>query len=344
MYISAKTIAHILGGKVEGNPEILVNRPGKIEEGGEGVITFLANPKYEEYVYTTTASVLLVSESFKPRKPIHPTMIRVPDVYQAVSILLERFAPDNNTDRTGISAQAFVHPTATLGNNCSIGHFAVVEAGAVIGDGVTIFPQVFIGKNVHIGANTTIYPGVRIQYACEVGKNCILHSNVVIGSDGFGFAPQPDGTYKKVAQIGNVIIEDDVEIGANTAIDRATMGSTRIRKGVKLDNLIQLAHNVDVGENTVIASQTGIAGSARIGKNCQIGGQVGVVGHIEIADFTKIQAQSGVNKPLKEEKAAWYGSPAMPYTDFLRAYSIFRKLPDLERRLSLIEISEKPPE
>lgn len=337
MYISAKTIAQLLEGSVEGNPEALVNSPGKIEEGGEGVITFLANPKYEEFAYTTTATILLVSNEFKPRKPIAATLVRVPDVYKAVSLLLEKFAPDANEGATGISPQAFIHANATTGTSCSVGSFVHIEEGAVLGDRVTVYPQVYIGKDARIGSDTILYPGVRILRGCTVGERCVLHANVVVGSDGFGFAPQEDGRYRKIAQIGTVIIEDDVEIGANTTIDRATMGATRIRKGVKLDNLIQIAHNVEIGENTVIASQTGIAGSAKIGKNCQIGGQVGIVGHIEIADHTKIQAQSGINKSLAAEGAAWYGSPALPYSDFLRAYSLFKRLPDLEKRLGAIE-------
>lgn len=341
MYVTAREIALLLGGKVEGDPEVKVNRPSKIEEGGKGTISFLANPQYEEYAYTTDADILLVSNDFTPRKSIQSTLIRVARVYEAVAQLLEHFSPADKSGAGGISPQAFIHEKAVLGEGCSVGPFAVIEEGATIGKQVVIHPQVYIGPNVSIGDRSLLYPGVRIYRDCVIGAGCILHSNAIIGSDGFGFAPTEDGSYRKIAQVGNVVIEDEVEIGSNTTIDRGTMGSTLIRKGVKLDNLIQVAHNVQIGENTVIAAQAGIAGSTRIGKNCQIGGQVGIVGHIQIADNTRIQAQSGINRSLLEANGAWYGSPALSYRDFLRAYALFKNLPELEKRLLELEKKEK---
>ncbi len=336
MQVTAKQISHILHGEVIGDPLALIERPGKIEEARPGEITFLANPKYESFAYTTNASVILVSRDFTPKQPISATMIRVDDVYEAIACLLDEFGGE--IDRAeGVSTTAFIHEDATIGENVSIGNFAVIEEGAEIGENTVIFPQVFVGKNVRIGANCILYPGVKVYHDCLVGDTCILHSNVVVGSDGFGFVPQSDGTYRKVSQTGNVIIEDNVEIGSNTTIDRATMGSTIIRKGAKLDNLIMVAHNVEIGEDTVIAAQAGIAGSTKIGKKCMIGGQAGFVGHIKVADGTKVQAQSGINKNIKEEDSAWYGSPALPYNDYLRSYSAFRKLPKLMKQMAAME-------
>ncbi len=332
MQLSARAIAQILGGSVEGDPEVLVNRPGKIEEGGEGVLTFLGNPKYEAFAYTTTASILLVSRQFEPRQPIAATLIRVDDVYQAMTTLLEQFG-ERALKPIGISDQASVHPAATIASDVSIEAFAVVEANARIGAGSRIGAQAYIGENVEIGLNTLIYSGVRILHNCKIGDNCILHANAVIGSDGFGFAPQPDGRYRKITHTGNVIIENDVEIGANTTIDRATIGSTIIRQGVKLDNLVHVAHNVEIGEHTVIAAQTGIAGSTRIGKNCRIGGQVGFAGHVQIADGSQIQAQSGIASNIKEPNQAWFGYPAIPYNNYVRSFTIFKKLPELYKLL-----------
>ncbi|MCB0546513.1 MAG: UDP-3-O-(3-hydroxymyristoyl)glucosamine N-acyltransferase [Phaeodactylibacter sp.] len=336
MQLSARELAHFLDGTVEGDPDIKVSRPSKIEEGGTGTISFLGNPKYEEYAYTTTASILLVSRSFEARQPVSATLIRVDDVYGAIAKLLEKFG-SNNHEPPVISQQAFIHDSATVSDNVSIGPFTVVDAGAQIGQGCRIKAQVFIGKGVKLGNNVTLYPGVRVLDNCEVGNNCIIHANVVIGSDGFGFAPQPDGTYRKIAHVGRVVIEDDVEIGANTAIDRATMGATYIRKGAKLDNLIQVGHNVEIGENTVIAAQAGIAGSTRIGKSCRIGGQVGFVGHIEVADGTQIQAQSGVASAIEKPNQALFGSPAIDYKNYIRSYAVFKKLPELYRRISGLE-------
>lgn len=334
MQIAAKEIAHMLGGTLEGDGEVLVSKPGKIEQGGPGTLTFLANLRYEHYAYTTPAAAVLVPREFKPAQPVAAAaLIRVDDVYNSLRILMEKFGAQVQSNN-GISERASVHISAMLGENVSVGTFSVVEEGVKIGDGTTIHPQVFLGKNVALGKNCTLYPGVKIYHDCVIGDNCILHSNVVIGSDGFGFVPQPDGSFLKLPQLGNVVVESDVEIGANTTIDRATMGSTFIRKGAKLDNLVMVAHNVDLGEHTVVAAQAGFAGSTKIGKRCMIGGQAGFVGHIEIADGTKVQAQSGVASSVKEPGTALYGSPALPYNDYLRSYAVFKKLPELFRKIN----------
>ncbi len=336
MEVTAGALAQMINGKVEGNPNTIIRRPSGIEDAGEGCISFISNPKYNDYVYTTKASVLLVSEDFETNQPVKPTLIRVKDVYSTVALLLQTFAPKEHLPKK-IDEQCFVHLHAQVGTGTSVGAFAYISEGAVVGENCTIYPQVFIGKNVKIEDGTTLFPGVKVYHNCKIGKNCILQANVIVGSDGFGFAPQEDGSYKKIAQIGNVVIGNEVEIGANTVIDRATMGTTLIKDGVKLDNLIQIAHNVEIDENTVIAAQTGIAGSTKVGKNCQIGGQVGMVGHIQIADGAKIQAQSGINRTIKNPDARLYGSPALPYNDYLRAYSIFRKLPALQKRITELE-------
>jgi len=339
MQLSAKELATLLEGSIEGNPDVLVNRPGKIEEGQPGEITFLGNDKYEPFIYTTQASVVLVSQDFVPRQAVQATLIRVKNVYAALAFLLDKFGAQAAARNAGegISPQASVHPEATIGAGVSIGPFAVIEAGAVIGAGAKIGAQVFVGQGAAVGDDSLLYPGVRILYDCRVGARCIVHANAVVGSDGFGFAPQADGTYKKIAQIGNVIIEDDVEIGAGTTIDRASMGATIIRKGVKLDNLIQVAHNVEIGENTVIAAQVGIAGSTKIGRNCRIAGQVGFVGHVTIADNTQIQAQTGVAQTVSESGTVICGYPAIPYRDYIRAYSVFKRLPELDRKVKQLE-------
>lgn len=336
MQVTANEIAHIVNGKIQGNADTIVTHPAGIEDGGQGAISFLDNPKYEPYAYTTNSSVLLVNENFTPTQEIKATLIRVENVRVAVATLLNAFG-EGVTKISGISEHAFIHKNAKIGNNVAIGHFTVVDDGAVIADNTILHNQVYIGKNVQIGVDCELSSGVKVYHDCKIGNRVNIHSNTVIGSDGFGFAPQADGTYKKVAQIGIVILEDDVEIGANTVIDRATMDSTIIRKGVKLDNLIQIAHNVDIGENTVIAAQTGIAGTTKIGKNNQIGGQAGFAGHLSTADGVRVQAQSGINASIKQENAAVYGSPAIAYRDFLRAYSIFKKLPDLEKRVRELE-------
>lgn len=336
MQITAEQLAILINGTIEGDPEVTVTAPAKIEEAGPGTIAFLANPKYEPFAYTTRASILLVEKNFRPEKPVAATMIRVENVRDAVAFLLQKFS-ETQVATAEISSLAFIHPSAKIGAGVAIGEFAVVEAGVEIGDGAIISPQVFLGKNVKIGTKTILFPACRILFDSEIGENCTIHTGAVIGSDGFGFAPQADGSWKKVPQVGNVILENDVEIGANATIDRAVMGSTRIRRGAKIDNLVQVAHNVEIGENTVIAAQAGIAGSAKIGAGVQMGGQVGVVGHISIADGVKIQAQSGIAGPIKEAGTAVFGSPAIGYSDYLRSYAVFKKLPEMARKIAELE-------
>lgn len=336
MQITAQEIAQIVNGTVEGNAAISIHRPSKIEEGGEGSITFLAHPKYEQYAYTTTASILLVDKDFVAAKPISATLVRVENVRVAIATLLQKFEELKPTI-SGISDYALIHAKAQIGKNTAIEAFTVIEDGVKVGANCALHAQVYIGKDVQIGDNVVLFPGVKIYHGCVIGSNCIVHANTVIGADGFGFAPQADGTLKKTPQIGNVILEDNVEIGSNTVIDRAIMGSTILRKGAKLDNLIQIAHNVEVGENTVIAAQAGIAGSTTIGKNNQIGGQAGFVGHIYTADGVGVQAQSGVAASIKKEKEKVYGSPALPYSNYLKSYAVFKNLPDLRTQVRELE-------
>jgi UDP-3-O-[3-hydroxymyristoyl] glucosamine N-acyltransferase len=339
--MKASEIALLIGGKVEGDPNTMVYKPAKIDEGETGSISFLANPKYEEFIYDCRSSVILVSNDFQPKKPLETTLIRVDNVYAALTILLEKFgetAQDNDEDDDDlISPYAFIHPEAEIGEAVRIDAFAYIAKGVKISDGVQIYPHAYIGNDVVIGKNSIIHSGVKVYHNCIVGNSCVLNASAVIGSDGFGFAPQEDGSFKKIPQLGIVELCDGVDVGANTVIDRATMGKTLIEKGVKLDNLIQIAHNVSIGENTVIAAQAGIAGSTKIGQNCMIGGQVGIVGHIAIANGTKIQAQSGINKAVKEENTALFGSPALLYNDFLRANSVFKQLPELLKRVERLE-------
>ena len=335
MEITAQQLADLLGGKVEGDPSVIGTKPGKIESGQEGEICFLGNDRYEEHAYTTSASILLISNTFIPRRPIKPTLIRVENVYTALAFLLEKFGAQEKAAPT-ISKMASIHPSVKLGENITIGDFTVIEEGAEIGDDVVLYPQVFIGKNCKIGQNTLLYAGVKVYRGCEIGSNCVFHAGVVIGSDGFGFAPQADGTYLKITHTGNVIIEDFVEIGTNTVVDRATIGSTILRKGVKLDNLIQIAHNVEIGENTVIAALTGIGGSTKIGKNCRVGGQVGFAGHLKIGDNVQIQAQSGISNH-QPDGAKLYGTPAFDYHSYLRSFSIYKKLPALAKKVQDLE-------
>jgi len=338
MEITAAELSKLLNGTIEGNPEVTVNRPSKIEEGGEGTITFLANPKYSEYVYTTTASILLVGKDFKATQDIAPTLIRVENVYESLAFLLEKFGDGQAQKEKGVIDQlASIDSAAQIADNVSVGKYSIIEKGTQIGESTIIYPQVHIAENVTIGKNCKIYPGVKIYHGCEIGDNCILHANVVIGGDGFGFAPNKDGSFKKISQIGNVVIESNVEIGSNSTVDRGSIGSTHIKKGVKIDNLVQIAHNVSIGEHTVIASQAGIAGSTKIGKNCMIGGQVGFAGHLTIADGSKFQAQSGIASNIKEPNKAWFGSPAVGYKDFIRSYGVFKKLPEIYRKFGKIE-------
>lgn len=336
MEFTAGQIAEYLKGKVDGDPEVKVNDVSRIEEGVAGTIAFLANPKYEKYIYNTGASIVLVNKEFKPLNPVQATLVRVDDAYRAIAALLQ-LREEMKPVPLGIEEGSYVDPDARIGDNVYIGQFSVISRGAVIGRNVRIYPQVYVGENVTIGDDTILHPGVKIYHECRIGSGCTLHAGVVIGSDGFGFAPQSDSNYKKIPQVGNVIIEDNVEVGSNSAIDRAMMGSTIIRKGVKLDNLIQVAHNVEIGENTVIAAQTGIAGSAKIGAGCMIGGQVGIVGHLTIADGVRIAAQSGVSSGIKQKNEVVQGSPAYQYGKYQRSYVLYRKLPEISRKLRDLE-------
>jgi UDP-3-O-[3-hydroxymyristoyl] glucosamine N-acyltransferase len=336
MEFTAQQIAELLEGTVEGDPQVKVSNLAKIEEGIPGTLTFLANPKYVEFIYTTKASLVIVNESFVAEKPINSTLVRVKDAYKSFAKLLETYNQILH-NRTGIETPNFISTTATLGENIYVGAFVYIGEKAVIGKNVKLYPGVYIGDNASIGDGTILFPGVKVYADCHIGKNCRIHAGVVIGADGFGFAPQDDSNYLKVAQIGNVIIEDHVEIGSNTTLDRATLGSTIIRKGVKLDNLIQVAHNVEIGEHTVIAAQTGIAGSTKIGKFCMIGGQVGIVGHLVIADKVKIAAQSGIGTSILNEGDILQGSPAYFIGDYKKSYIGFRKLPEFQSRIEELE-------
>jgi len=336
MQFSAHQIATLVNGSLEGNPDVMVEQLAKIEEAKAGSLSFLSNPKYEQYLYTTEASIVIVNHDLKLDKPVVSTLIRVKNAYSAFSMLLEVYNK-MRLDKTGIENPVFIHPTARIGKNVYIGAFTYIDKDVVIQDNCKIYPHVYIGENVKIGNDTTLFPGVSVYFDCVIGERVIIHSGTVIGSDGFGFAPQDDGTYNKISQIGNVIIENDVEIGANTVIDRATMGSTIIRQGVKLDNLIQVAHNVEIGKNTVIAAQSGISGSTKIGENAVVGGQVGIVGHITIANGSQIQAQSGVNRTIADSGKKWSGSPAAPYNAQMRSQVVYSRLPELERRLEELE-------
>ena len=336
MEFTARQISDLLKGTVEGDPDLKVGGLSKIEEGKPGDLTFLANPKYTSFIYSTKASLVIVNKSFVPEHKITPTLIRVDNAYESFVHLLEIYNQIQK-DKKGIEQPSYISDSATMGTDCYVGAFAYVGNKAKIGNNVKIYPQVYIGDNVIIGDNTTLFSGAKVYSDCIVGSNCTLHTGTVIGADGFGFTPNRENQYQKVAQIGNVIIEDHVEIGANSTIDRATLGSTVIRKGVKLDNLIQIAHNVEIGENTVIAAQTGVAGSTKIGKDCMIGGQVGIVGHITIADKVKIAAQSGVGSSITTEGEIVQGSPAFNIGDYKRTYVVFRKLPLLEKRIKELE-------
>lgn len=335
MKFTAQQIADILEGEIQGNPEAEVSKLSKIEEGTTGSLTFLSNPKYNSYIYTTKASVAIVNKSFIPEKSIETTLIKVEDAYKAFSKLLE-FYNEVKNNKSGKENPHFIADSAKIGINEYVGAFAYIGENVVLGDNVKIYPNSYIGDNSVIGDNTVIFAGVKIYSETQIGNNCKIHSGTVIGSDGFGFAPDENGEYKAIPQIGNVIIEDNVDIGSNSTIDRATLGSTIIRKGVKLDNQIQIAHNVEVGKNTVIASQTGIAGSTKVGENCMIGGQVGVVGHITIGNNVRIQAQSGIGKKIKDNDVV-QGTPAFGYSDFSKSYVHFKNLPKLATTLHKIE-------
>ncbi len=328
MEFTANLIAGLVGGKVEGDGNITVNTFAKIEEGHPGALSFLANPKYTHYIYDTKSSIVLVADSFVAEKPVKATLIRVADPYETISELMTKVAEATAQHPTGIEEPSFVAADAQIGQNCYVGAFAYVAGGAVIGNNVKIYPQAYVGAGVTIGDDTVIYPGVKIYKGCKIGRGCILHAGVVIGADGFGFAPKPDGSYHKIPQMGIVEIGDDVEIGANTTVDRATMGATRVGHGTKLDNLIQVAHNCEIGSDTVIAAQSGMAGSSKIGSNCMVGGQVGVAGHIAIGDRTGIGAQSGIHKSLPDDSRVM-GYPAIPLGDFMRQAARLRRLDNL---------------
>lgn len=337
MQLSAKELATILQATIQGDPSVKVNRPSKIEEGGPGSITFLGNPKYEPYIYTTTASIVVVSRDFQPDQAISPTLLQVDQVYEAFARLLAFYDQAVQARPQGIAPQAYVDETATLGENVAVGRFSTVERGATIGKGCVLFDQVYIGAGVTLGEDVIVFPGARILHQCQIGDRCVIHANAVIGSDGFGFAPDAQGAYQKVPQVGIVVLEEDVDVGAGTTIDRATMGQTIIRKGVKLDNLVQIGHNVEVGAHTVIAAQAGVAGSTKIGARCRIGGQVGFAGHLKIADGTQIQAQSGLASSIETPNQALFGSPAIGYRDYIRSYAVFKKLPAIYKQLHQLE-------
>jgi len=337
MQFTATQIALIIQARVEGDPEAVVESFGKIEEARPMQLAFLANPKYEDYLYTTGASIIIVSDTQELKEPVKATLLRVPDPYTAFATLLATYQQMIAQQMTGIQEPSYIAKTAMLGENIFVGAFAYIGEHVRIGNHVKIYPNVYLGNNVRIGDHSTLHPGVRIYHDCVIGSHVNVHAGAVIGSDGFGFAPQTDGSFKKVPQIGNVIVEDHIEIGANATIDRATMGSTLIRSGAKLDNLIQIAHNVEVGHNTVIAAQAGVSGSTKIGNNVMIGGQAGIVGHIQIADGSKINAQSGVSKSIKAPHTSVTGSPAFEYTSALRSQAVTRNLPELEKRITELE-------
>lgn len=338
MEFSAAQIAALLGGTVEGNDAATVSNLSKIEEGKPGTLSFLANPKYTNYIYDTNASIVIVNNTLKLERPVKQgcTLIRVEDSYASFAKLLEMYEQVKGV-KTGIEQPSFISENARHGKDCYIGAFAYIGQNVKIGDNVKVYPHVYIGDNCTIGDNTTLFSGVKIYHDCHVGANVVVHASTVIGSDGFGFAPQDGKEFAKVPQIGNVVIEDNIEIGSNCSIDRATLGSTILRKGVKLDNLVQIAHNVEIGENTVIAGLSGVAGSTKVGKNCMIAAQVGVVGHIKIADGVKIAGQAGVGSSIDKENEIVQGSPAFPLGDFRRSYVLFRNLPKLNDRIKDLE-------
>lgn len=338
MNFTASDIAGILHGEIEGNPKEIVSNLAKIEDGKSGTLTFLSNPKYTPYIYKTESSIVIVNKTFVSEKEINATLIRVDDPYQAFSTLLE-FYNQVKLKKSGVESPVFIAESAIYGDNPYIGAFAYIGENVKIGNNVKIYPNAFIGDNVTIGDDCMIFSGVKIYSETEIGNNCTIHSGTVIGSDGFGFAPSTANEYAKIPQIGNVIIEDYVEVGAGTTIDRATLGSTIIRKGVKLDNQIQVAHNVEIGRNTVIAAQTGVAGSAKIGENCMIGGQVGIVGHISVGNDVKIGAQSGIASNIPDGLTV-QGSPAMPIGDFMKSSVYFRKFSKIVERIDKIETSK----
>jgi len=339
MEFTVQQIALLLGGTVQGDSSLKINMLGKIQDAGPGQITFLANPKYEQFIYSTKASAVIVGKDFQAKKEITTTLIIVDNPYTSFTRLLEEYHKMVAFQKAGIEQPSFIGEECEVGKNIYRGAFSYIGAKVKIGDDVKIHPQVFIGDGCVIGNNTILHPNVKLYAGTVIGNNCEIHAGTVIGSDGFGFAPQEDGTYKTIPQLGNVIIEDNVSIGANTVIDCATIhgDSTIIRKGVKLDNLIQIAHNVEIGKNTVIAAQSGVSGSTKIGEQCMIGGQTGIIGHLVIANNTGFSAQSGVIKSVKEEGKKFFGTPSMDFQGYLKSYAVFKKLPDLYLRLKELE-------
>ena len=336
MQFNAAQIAALINGKTEGDANASVVSFGKIEEAQQGQHAFLANPKYEEYLYSTKASVIIINDNLELKQPVKATLIRVPDAYTAFATLLGKYQQMMQQQLKGVQQPVYIASTASYGENVFIGAFAYLGDKVKVGNNTKIYPNVFLGDNVKVGDNTVIHPGVKIYHECVIGNNVIIHAGTVIGSDGFGFAPQTDGSFQKVPQIGNVVIENNVEIGANTTIDRATIGSTIIKAGAKLDNLIQIAHNVEVGNSTVIAAQTGISGSTKIGKGVMIGGQAGIAGHLNVADGSKINAQAGLGKSLKPGSSVT-GSPAYDYNKAIRSQAMARNLPEMEKRIQELE-------
>ncbi|WP_046745566.1 UDP-3-O-(3-hydroxymyristoyl)glucosamine N-acyltransferase [Kordia zhangzhouensis] len=335
MKFTATQIAGILEGDIVGNPDIEVSKLSKIEEGTEGSLTFLANPKYTQYIYNTKASITIVGKDFSPEEDVATTLIKVEDAYKSFSKLLEYYNKVK-LNKVGIEQPVFISETAQYGKELYFGAFSYMGENVKIGDYVKVYPNAYIGDNVTIGNNVIIFAGAKIYSESVIGDNCVIHSGAIVGADGFGFAPNEKGEYQKVPQTGNVILEENVDIGAGTTIDRATLGSTIIRKGVKLDNQIQIAHNVEIGKNTVIAAQTGIAGSTKIGENCMIGGQVGIVGHITIGNNVRIQAQSGIGRNVKDGETL-QGSPALNYGDYNKSYVYFKNLPKLAKSINQLE-------
>lgn len=335
MKFTAEQIAGILEGEVVGNPTVEVSELAKIEEGKEGTLTFLANPKYKPFIYSTKASITIVNADFETEEDLSTTLIKVDDAYGAFTKLLEYYN-QIKLNKAGVEQPSHISDSAMLGDNCYVGAFAYIGDNVKLGDNVKIYPSAYVGDNVTISNNSIVFSGGKIYSECIIGKNCVINSGAIIGADGFGFAPNEKGEYSKVPQIGNVILEDFVDVGAGTTIDRATLGSTIIRRGVKLDNQIQIAHNVEIGKNTVIAAQTGVAGSTKIGENCQIGGQVGIVGHITIGNNVKIQAQSGIGRHVKDNEVL-QGSPALTYGDYNKSYVYFKNLPKIVKNINDLE-------
>jgi UDP-3-O-[3-hydroxymyristoyl] glucosamine N-acyltransferase len=336
MNFTATIIADFLKGTVEGNPEALVNDVTKIEEGRSGTLSFLANPKYEKFIYNTQSTIVIVNKDFKPKKSVEATLIRVENAYESFAALL-RLYEEGKPKKSGISKLSSISESATMGKDLYVGDFTCIGDHVTLGNEVLLYPQVYIGENVKIGDRTILHPGVKVYEGCEIGADCIIHGGVIIGADGFGFAPNHENNYEKIPQVGKVIIEDHVEVGANSTIDRATMGATILRKGVKLDNLIQIGHNVEVGENTVMAAQAGIAGSTKLGKNCMVGGQAAFVGHLTIADGVKVAGKSGVTKDIKKEGTMVNGMPAFDVGSYNRSAVIFKKLPELSGQIDALE-------